>query len=585
MLNTARSVTHAFPSHSSLSSLFPSLSGARAALVVLLAALCAAAPARAQVNVQREVPATVTGRVTDGERGMPGVAVSLMANDSSRFKTLARARTDAEGRYRLSNVPPGRYQIMPFAPAYVVEGANTWPPGKPLNLAAGESVEGIDFHLERGGVITGRVTDADGNPVIAEPVLAVNLDEKIQNQRNGPFDPRDISTDDRGVYRLYGVPPGRYRVYVGQQSDEGGGRVSFGRRKLYRRTFYPNASEEAQAKVIEVMAGIEATDVDITLGRALKTYRASGRFVIAETGEPAPNVNFGYGVLDSAGRRMASYGGGMATTARGEFQTEGLAPGHYAVFAYQPQGGDDWYSDATTFEIADADVTGIVVKLRRGASVSGIVAVEGTSNRATIAGLLGQLKLYGYVEPTGEMLTAPNGSQSSINPDGSFRMGGLRPGKLRFGIGWPQAKGLTLSRVEQNGTTQRDGGDGGGIDVVEGAQLTGVRVVLAYGSAVVRGQVNLGGGTLPQGGRVIAFARRVGGGEERGARTVEVDARGRFVIDGLSAGEYVVQARVFVAGPGQIFQSDPQHVSLGEGGDTNITLALDLSAPYKGGQP
>src|SRR2546423_3717610 len=315
----------------------------RAALALLFA-LCAAASVFAQ-GAQREVPATVLGRVTDGERGVAGVVVMLTPGDQpGRAKVAARAKTDAEGRYRLPNVPPGRSEAVPFAPAYVVRGQNDSPPGKPLTLAAGDVADDVDFRLERGGVVTGRVTDAEGNPVVGIGVVVAPVDNN-QRQRPYNFDPRDRMTDDRGVYRIYGLAAGRYRVSAGQ-GGEGFGAITFGSRKLYRRTFYPEATDEAQAEVIELKAGAEATDIDIRLGSAVKTYKASGVFVEAETGRPVPNVSFGYGALDPSGQRVSSFGGGTPTNARGEVQTEGLAPRRYSVFAFplgSPQDNGQFY--------------------------------------------------------------------------------------------------------------------------------------------------------------------------------------------------------------------------------------------------
>jgi protocatechuate 3,4-dioxygenase beta subunit len=491
------------------------------------------------------------------------------AEPSTRFRSVARAKTDGEGRYRLSNVPPGRYQIMPFAPVYIVQGMNDFPPGKPLNLAAGEEVSDIDFRLERGGVITGRVTDADGNPVIAEMVNVSSIDKDRPFLRRGPFDPRDISTDDRGVYRIYGLPAGRYRVSVGQPEERG--TVSYGRRKLYQRTFYPDATEEAQARIVEVTAGGEATDVDITLGRALKTYRASGLFVSAETGEPVPNISFGIGVIDSRGRRVGSFGGAQ-TNARGEFQTEGLTPGRYTVSANSQENSDS-YSEAAPFEVTDADVKGLVVRLRRGVSVSGVVTIEGVSDRATAARLVGGVRLIGFVEARGEFMVPNYQRPVAIGADGSFRFTGLRPGKFRISYAG-ETKGLAVSRIEQNGANVSSG-----IDIVQGTQVAGVRVVLVYGIGVVRGQINFMNGTLPASARVFVSARRAGAGnEDQSWRTVLADTRGRFVIEGLAPGEYEVRARVSTD-RGQMYQSNVQHISLGESGDMSVTLTLDMSTP------
>ncbi|MDT7806640.1 MAG: hypothetical protein QOJ70_453 [Acidobacteriota bacterium] len=547
---------------------------ARGALA-LLSALFVAHALAATARAQKESPASVAGRVTDGDHGVAGVTVMLLSNDpAQRFKAIARAKTDADGRYQMMNVAPGRYQVMPYAPVYVVQGASdSWPPGTPLTLLPGDEVRDVDFRVERGGVIMGRVTDADGNPVIAELVTLMPIDStQTQLPRRGPFDTRDLMTDDRGVYRLYGLAAGHYRVAVGQSSDEMGA-VAVGRRKIFKRTYYPDVTDAAQARAVEVKTGDETTDVDITLGRALKTYRASGRFVSAETGQPMPNVVFGYGTLDPSGRGVASFGGGsMATNTRGEFQTEGLAPGRYAVFSYPSQEGSEFYSDLVRFDVADADVTGLVVQMKRGASVSGVVQIEGMSDRAAAARMLTQVRLYSYVDQSGQQGLPTFTPPPTVAPDGSFRIGGLHPGNLRLGAAGEAAKGLSLVGVEMNGAPVT-----GGIPVTEGAQITGVRLRMVYGSAIIRGQINFVNGTLPPGMRIIASARRAGAvGTEGGiGRQVEADVRGFFRVEGLPAGEYEVVVRVF--GAGRVGMSDRQHVSLAEGGEVSVSPTVDLS--------
>src|SRR5262245_14425477 len=73
--------------------------------------------------------------------------------------------TDAEGRYRAANLPEGKYE------AHVSLGGCVREKPSPdvslmesFSLSEGASRENVDFALVRGGVITGRVTDADGRP-------------------------------------------------------------------------------------------------------------------------------------------------------------------------------------------------------------------------------------------------------------------------------------------------------------------------------------------------------------------------------------------------------------------------------------
>jgi protocatechuate 3,4-dioxygenase beta subunit len=544
----------------------------------------------ASASAQKEAPATVAGRVTNGDHGVAGVVVTLTASDApARSRATVRTKTDAEGRYRITNVPPGRYQAMPFAPAYVVEGmAETYPPGKTLTLSAGDVAEDVDFRIERGGVITGRIADAEGNPLIGQQVTIMTADANPNTGRRivgvGPTaDPRSHMTDDRGIYRIYGLPAGRY--YVSAGSDTGNGAVSYGRRKLYRRTFYPEATDESQAQVVEVSAGGEAGNVDIRLGSPLKTYKASGRFVDAATGQPVPNVIFGYGTVDPATHRIATSYGGAATDANGEFVSEGLTPGHYAVFVFPrtslPQASaganaNDFYSDLTYFDVVDSDVTGIVVTLKHGSTLDGVLTVEGSNDRATVALIASQLQIYAYYVRNTSAEMMPNITPSPVAPDGSFHLSGLRPGTLRV---MASSSNVTLLRVELNGANVTDG-----LEVSEGAQISGLRVVVAYGNAVIHGQVNYLNGTLPQDARPYAIARRTGD-PSTGTRAYEVDARGRFSIEGVAAGEYDVTVQVFSISARRQFKSNSQHVSLADGGDAQVTLTLDLGTQPVGVKP
>ena len=467
-------------------------SAARAAFALALLLTLSAAQALAQ----KEAPASVAGRVREGERGVAGVNVIVMSADQSqRFRPAGRARTDAEGRYRITGLPPGKYVITPMAPAYVLLDITNFPPGKPLTLSAGDSVEDTDFKVLRGGVITGRVTDADGNPVVMEPVRVTPVDPKDAQRRSRFFsvDERDIATDDRGVYRVYGIQPGRYHVYVGSE----GRTLRAPGARYYRRTFHPSAADESQAKVVEVTLGGEVTDVDITLGAPEKTFRVSGRFVYADTNQPVAVSSFGYGMLDPAtGNALGEYMGG-SSNARGEFRTDGLAPGRYRLFAYPgPLDSVDWYSDSLPFEITDSDLSGLVVKLHRGSTVSGVVTVEGVRDRAAAARMLTGVRVYGSASPRGGGEDrGPWGfvKPVAVGPDGSFQVTGVRPGRLLLSVSTAEVKGLAFSRVEVNGAEQREG-----ITITEGAQVSGVRVVLLYGNATLRGQLSFpGAGTPP----------------------------------------------------------------------------------------
>jgi protocatechuate 3,4-dioxygenase beta subunit len=523
------------------------------------------ADVRAQAVARSEASASISGRVEREEgEALRGIVVALLSPDpAARFKVVARATTGADGRYLLSDVPPGRYWVWSRAAAYIVNGAaGAYPPGRQVIVEAGEAVDDFDIKLTRGGVITGRVTDAEGRPLVREPVVVSYAGPTRPESAAvaGPY--RDL-TDDRGVYRVYGLPAGGYRVGAGRGGESGGAMVA--QNRLYQRVYYPGTFAEGAAKVIEVRAGDELEDVDITLGTPLKTFGASGR-VVAEGGQAVPGVFLEY-VNTGRGDGRSAFAGGAQADARGEFHLDGIAPGRYAVLA-SSEGTAEWYSDAAPFVIEAADVSGLEVRIRHGASLNGTVRIEGTTDRAKLARLMPQINIDLSYEPRGGPAAANFFRRFKPGPDGAFRVGGLQPGVVRLGTGWPPVKGLTLLRIEYEGADRSRG-----IEVAEGAQVAGVIAVYAYGDGTVRGQVNVVNGRLPPQTRLLVYVLRPGAGQHFTGRPADVDARGRFTVGGLPSGDYelVVQA----LRPGVRPLEVRQRVTVPDDGETAVSLTLD----------
>jgi len=265
--------------------------------------------------------------------------------------------TDQEGRFAFMNLVRANYTLSATKTGYAAGAYGRMRPNgpsRPIQVDDGEKVSDVTVRLFKYASITGALVDDAGEPVVSTTVRAYR---RVLTSGRRVLTPtgNQAQTDDRGVYRIYGLQPGRYRVSVGQAGEETGG-VSFGRRRIFRRTYHPDVTEQAQARIVEVKSGGEVENVDITLGKPIKTFKASGRFLLAETGEPVPNLLYGYGTLNPAGRQVGSFGGGQTTNARGEFLSEGLAPGRYVIFNMPAQEPTEFYTESTPFEIGDADV-------------------------------------------------------------------------------------------------------------------------------------------------------------------------------------------------------------------------------------
>ncbi|HEX3145933.1 MAG TPA: carboxypeptidase regulatory-like domain-containing protein [Pyrinomonadaceae bacterium] len=527
--------------------------------------------------------ASITGRVTIGDKPAPGVIVVATTLNYPQM-LVAQALSDADGKYRLSGLAPGQINVSAAAPTFVMPTSPmSFNPGRVLSLSTDEAVEGIDFKMTRGSVITGRVVDADGKPVIGERLMLTLVDEKGAPMRNQVIvrgaNPFVFNTDDRGIYRIYGLPAGRYKVSAG---DNGGGATL--RAGYYQKTYHPDTTEIAKAAIVELGEGSEAKNIDITLGPRSRTYTVSGKVIDGDTGEPIAGINYAFGTLTQIQTQtmMAGYTSPSSpTNSKGEFILEGVVPGKYAVMTMKSGLGLDnqpkVYSDPVPFEVTDADVSDVEIKAHRGLIVSGIVVTDAITNRAALAGVSRLIVASFNSPPPGTIQTSAGSGNSAIGPDGSFQIEGLRPGKLSFNIGAVSAgesRGYSILRVTagERELPNRQ------LELSQGQNVSNVRVYVQFGTGVVRGEVKITGGTLPPESSLMVWLQtenppaRIGGGT--------VDSRGRFLVTGVPAGTYDVVLQVLTIGPGfgtGIPGRLRQTVTVTDDAEAQMSFTLDLT--------
>jgi hypothetical protein len=441
-----------------------------------------------------------------------------------------------------------------------------------------ESTEGVDFALTEGGVITGRVTDADGRPVVEE---AVSLNKTTEQGHTFQFIPpnyESLTTDDRGVYRAYGVPAGRYLVSVGTPY----GPTRGNRREYYKETFHPGVTDRAKAVSVEVKEGAETTGVDIIVGRPQKTYAITGRVVNSEN-KPLPGIKLGVIAHSEDGNSSTNTRGGWPSDDKGVFRIEDALPGHYLIYPLNDPITNS-FGEPISFDVKNEDVSDLEIKMSRGSTIDGVVVVEGINDQG-LRGKLSQLGVSAHVslqDPSRALRDRPSDwfASSQISGDRSFRVAGLPPGKAMIYLRWnsPSAPNeFTILRVERNGQEITNG-----MVIGQGEQVTGVRVVIGAGSGAIRGQVKIEGGQL-EGVRLTLYLRRAGGGANFHRQT-ELDTNGRFAIEKLVEGDYellVGPMGVTVTGDAGVktmsrMPTVQQTVSVTPGAVSEVTLVLSL---------
>lgn len=430
---------------------------------------------QSQTAETRIKTATISGRVLAKGGPAQGVLVYLSPQSSpkpSNPDAYLRARTDESGRFRIAGVAAGAYSIIPLAPGFVYSaGDGMSPQGKSLKVSEGENVENVDIEIYRGGVITGRVTNSQGQPLFGKQVMLSKLEEDRlpgASAVHGPNLEMHL-TDDRGVYRLYGLPVGRYLVSVGIPYSSGAVSVS-SNGAFYPQTFHPGAANESEAKVIEVTEGSEIAGVDITLLEPILARSISGRVIDAYTGQPVEGLLISCQEMsDRPGYNY--YKGGGRSGANGEFILKRMAPGKYQLVVL-PERENKVSSDPVPCELGNSDVAGVEIKVRQEGLISGVVVIEGTDDPNALAKLPVHCL---YLDVLVGRSDTPRRFNPKINADGSFHLRGLPQGRAYIGYD-PKSncRDFSLARVELNSAVLR-GGIGVGLKPV-----TGARVVLVY---------------------------------------------------------------------------------------------------------
>jgi protocatechuate 3,4-dioxygenase beta subunit len=562
--------------------------------------LIAVSQSIAQTSKRDDRPrtASIGGRVTVGGAPAANAMVTVAEVDpqmrgewagfeSPRGETV-EARTDSDGRYRVTGLAEGAYVIRALSKAYVLSKS---PYGfdafRPVTLDEGESRDDADVALVRGGVVTGRVIDAEGRPVIATSVRLFSVDEK--DKRREELDShnwRMLQTDDRGVYRIYGLAAGRYIISAGGVWAPG----LVGRKSS--ETFYPDATDQSQAKIIEVKEGAEAAEIDIRLGVGKDTYAAAGRVVDAETGRELPRVSVL--CMEAPDKKYGGirHGSPATTDYEGRFRCVNLAPGPYELRLWERAGVSSvYYSKKIRFEVTDSDVSGLEVKANLGATLSGVIVIEGVSDLAVKAKLqrasIG-VRVAGFRESAGDggQFELPVGVTAKIAGDGAFRLTGAPSGMASFYMEGGQDAFL-IRRVERDGAEIRSA-----FEIGRGEQITGVRIVLAQAKGTVRGRVEVAGVKLPEGCQLQIWAipiKTTAGNEAapafhtNGNGYTVADEKGRFVIERLAPGEYELSLNAMVRVGQYEWSSAPgtsevkQRVTVTGAAETMVTLTLEAS--------
>jgi hypothetical protein len=562
-----------------------------------VAAIASASEQTAAVAPRPVGTAVLAGRVVraDGPDRLPAARI-IVTLDAGDGRGKRQTLSNDEGRFAFAQLPAGRYGLTASKVGWVTTHYGSprpgLPPGARVAVADGARVN-VEIPIVMGGVIAGRIVDDEGQPMLRTwPGL---LQQRLVGDRKmlgrmpeqlvGSF---ERGVNDRGEFRLFGVPPGTYYIVVTPSIPTGarlttsdevrwaaqaqtGPTPAPGPIVGYAPVYYPGTTDPAAARPIVVGPGEVHEGLEIRVSY-VAVARVEG---IAQRPDGAPAA----GATITLSERMPQttlegLSRSARTDASGRFVLQSVPPGDYRISARAssaqaapapPTGAapiaaapppvlDLW--GQMDVVIAGQDVGGLGITLAPASTISGRLTFIGTSLKPPPD--LTTIRLQFIA--TAALATALTGTSSAsathnatVDADGVFRVAGLPPDRYNATASWPGMRGGDGTTGWWLTTVHVDGRDQGDrpIDVQPNQNVTNVTLGFGDRIGIVEGALTDGEGRAAAAYYVVAFpvereswstvSRRLPAPAQTGTD-------GRYRLVGLPAGEYFL-AVVTEVGP------------------------------------
>ena len=469
---------------------------------------------------------TLGGVVVDRATGEAVSGATITVYDSRL--AFANATTTNDGDWSLSGLPTGRYRVRVspsdgHAQRYFPD-AWSYCDGEVVVLGEDDVVDDIEHALRVGATVSGRLVDADGEPMVDVDVEAEGLDTRVEGLRY------EVATDDEGRFTLTGL-----------DADDAGAPTSYW--LLFSGDGVPDqyagpAYDESDAQLLTV-----ALELDSDLGdlEVLEGATVQGWVDGPDGGLESVEVHV------YASSQVVS----VVSDEDGWFEAPGVPPGEVLAWGsrdgyaltYHPDA--DRPNDAERFPVEEGEVEEVTLELELGARLEGTVLDEAGQDLSGVT-----LLVYNDDHTVGV------GGQ--CESDGTFSIDRLHPGDHHLFV-YGEAEGFRNELV---------GGD----------EDPDVFTLPAYGEAL---EVDLDlplGATLE--GRVTddsgepvygAYVYATQAGGEGGSEAAVTDRDGYYVLDGLADGAWTLES--FYS---SYCDADPGYVRVYHPGQVNEALQLDI---------
>jgi hypothetical protein len=501
--------------------------------------------------------------------------------------------TDDTGRFTFVNVPAGSFGLTATKAPYLATAYGARRPGgggTTIRLDDGQRFTDVVLTLVRGAVISGVVRDERGDPAPGVSIQAIYLQNRLGGGPDVRITSGNATTDDRGMYRIFGLPPRAYYIQAEPRaltsttnalltrqedldaaaaalrgagpSSPRGASGSPARRPsvMLVGVLYPGVTSPADAQLVTVGIGEERPGVDLAL-KLVPAARVEG--VVSNPGGPLPaNVDVRLTATTREGSSSSLFSAlPMRPGQDGSFSFAGIAPGQYVATAVTSASGRGANASAAVslwaaaeVSVNGADVSGVSLSLQPGMSVSGRLTVDAATAPAPADLSVFRLSLQPIL--TGSQVAISSGAQP-VAADGGFTIRGVLPGRYRLSVLPPPPS--------QGGTawTVRSAMLGGAevydlpFEVRGGDNFSGIAVTMTDRTTELSGMLQDASGKPAPEYVLVVFAenRELWNTLTRGVTQTRPATDGRFVVRNLRPGNYLMAA-VTDLEPGAISDSD-----------------------------
>ena len=546
-------------------------------LILVLLFTCFAATG-VHVATAQVATASVAGTVVVDSSDEPIADATVTLYAPTLPGGRSSTQTDRAGAFSFKDLVGGGYRIgvskQGFVP--VQEGQRHYrSAGRLFTLRDGERRD-VHLRLPRLGVITGRIVDERGSPMVNASVRALEISmsagyRRIQSKA-------EARTDDRGMYRLHSLWPNSYLVcastrstapldeaqHLQQQVDRtrqsaalasGPGSAAAHERVAALEARLParinpvrgyapvcHAAATGARSTITIGPGDERAGVDLRLADT-RLARIEGTVTGLALG---PDLDAAITLLNQD-EALGDVPEAMRIAGEGRFRFWHIPPGRYAMVLTERSSARNpspmrWLA-AAPLMVADADVNGVVLEVPKSGMVRGEVVLRSKTDPGPA--LVGRVEV--RLEPAHHDALTRYVGPYTVSPDasGRFELPAIAPGTYHLSAGFREQpptwflESVTLGGRDLLVDT---------LDVRPGQTVIGAIATLTQYRSSLAGTLLTGTGEPVPGAAVLVYPvdERYRGLNARRMRYAATSPDGDYVAAGLRPGDYRVATLVDV---------------------------------------